>query len=178
MNGELIQAGSGTEVARLLRAVNDREKSIQDLKQAWVHASHSTIAEAILQGDDLIKAKDLCGHGEWLDKLEEYAPSVSIRTVQTYMKLARNTQRAALLTETGSIRQALALLDGGGAQGEVGEPEKHRPFFMEAIYRGDKYVKMLFRKEHPIATYPESTKDKLRELFAPVVKELWPGRIG
>ena len=76
-------------------------------------AAQSAVAHARRAGQLLIEAKAGLAHGSWLSWLGEHCPTISERTAQAYMRVARdwpvleaNPQRVADLP----LRDALALL--------------------------------------------------------------------
>jgi len=82
---------------------------------AAINAEHDSVERAALSaveharraGALLVDAKAQLDHGAWLPWLAANCPSVSKRTAQAYMRLAKaNAQRVAHLT----VREALALL--------------------------------------------------------------------
>lgn len=93
--------------------------------------ANSKAAEAIQHATNcglmLLQAKASLKHGEWLPWLEAQIESghltIKKRQAQTYMHLASNTQRAAYLEESSSIRAALELL----SDKEPGESQPSLP---------------------------------------------------
>jgi hypothetical protein len=78
-----------------------------------VSAGLSALQHAKRAGDLLRQARAHCEHGSWLPWLREHCPSVSPRTAQAYMRIAREwptleakAQRVAYLP----VREALDLL--------------------------------------------------------------------
>ena len=64
---------------------------------------------AIQAGGFLIKAKEIAGHTNWKKWVADNISSVSIRTVQNYMKLAKKAedpQYASLVNDAGTLRAA------------------------------------------------------------------------
>lgn len=94
----------------LSKTINEREQTIAQLKLRTVDSANQTIAEAMLQGQDLIRAKAITPHGLWLDWLAAHCPNISQQTASVYMRIASNYQHASSLDDVGSIRQAPALL--------------------------------------------------------------------
>jgi Protein of unknown function (DUF3102) len=94
-------------------ALLDLAQAIDREHQAAIGATRTAIEHAVTCGKLLVQAKGTLPHGEWLYWLEANT-SVSTRTAQVYMRLARelpklseeNAQRAALLT----IRDAIVAV--------------------------------------------------------------------
>lgn len=63
------------------------------------------ITAAINAGQQLIAAKELVGHGNWLKWIEDNCEGITPRTAQNYMKLA-TTKHVAYLSQATSLRQA------------------------------------------------------------------------
>ena len=86
---------------------------INDAHEHACRAAQSAIAHARRAGDLLIEAKAEVEHGSWLSWLGEHCHTISKRTAQAYMRVARDwpileakAQRVADLP----LRDALALL--------------------------------------------------------------------
>ena len=78
-------------------------------------AMKSTLEHAMVCGDLLIEAKAKLEHGEWLPWLAEHCKSLSERTAQIYISLAKNraaleAKSAASADLTMTIRDALELI--------------------------------------------------------------------
>jgi hypothetical protein len=70
-------------------------------------AARSSLEHALQVGNDLIKAKALCGHGQWLKWLEANA-AMTDRTARRYMRIARHWDKSDTvsdLTPTEILRQ-------------------------------------------------------------------------
>jgi hypothetical protein len=170
---------AATRLATLGRKVRDREETIGQLKDQFLARGHEYLAEVILQGADLLAAKELAGHGHFGDWLREHFPA-SDRTARTYMRLASNRQRASdlagsasSLEEADSIRQALALILPPPDNGEPGTARSW-PVFIEAVARITKWVKYV--QKEPIDRWPEPNRDRLKTELEPIAKHLWPDR--
>lgn len=160
------------ELVTLARVCNDRENTIA-LLASKTHASASEwLAEAILQGADLIAAKARLKHGQWLDWLKAHCPSIHYLKANRYMRLAENLSRVKDLTEAGSLREALALCDAPVEPSK--EQSKQWPAYMEGIRRWSKLRN--FIAAHPIKEWPPEGVECLREDVEPVARELWPER--
>jgi hypothetical protein len=153
------------------RRIKDREEAIQLLKKQAIKDCNNAVCEALLQGQDLLEAKKLCGHGNFVEWLDTHCPELSARTAQRYMLLAANTTRVSHLEEAASIRAALALCE-VEEQAERREP-KRWPAFLEAIQRFDKFCGYVHR--NPLSAWPAEGLDKLREQMLPIAAALWPG---
>ena len=95
------------------------------------HRAASSVVEHVLRcGALLIEAKAQGQHGGWLSWLAEHCPSISTRTAQAYMRLARrwpeleaNAQRVALLP----LRDVLKVLAGPREAHNSGDEEWFTP---------------------------------------------------
>jgi hypothetical protein len=91
----------------VVRSLTSLASAINAEHDAALHAAMTAIEHARRAGALLIDAKDQLPHGSWLPWLAEHCPTISVRTAQGYMRLARaDAQRVAHLT----VRDALALL--------------------------------------------------------------------
>ena len=91
----------------LVRSLSSLAASINAEHDAAEHAARSAVDHARRAGALLIDAKAQLPHGSWLPWLAEHCPTISERTAQVYMQLAKaNPQRVAGL----SVREALAVL--------------------------------------------------------------------
>lgn len=75
------------------------------------HALERGLEHAIRAGLLLLQAKEFCGHGRWLQWLDDNFEG-SARTANAYMRVASNPQRVADL----SFRGALRMLGGEAAE--------------------------------------------------------------
>jgi len=90
---------------------------IVDAHAAATSAAMSALEHARRAGELLIEAKDQLEHGAWLPWLSENCPTVSVRTAQNYMAIARcwpdiadaNTQRVAHFTVGGALAHLATL---------------------------------------------------------------------
>jgi hypothetical protein len=156
----------------LSKAINDRETTIAQLKLRTVDTANQTIAEAMLQGQDLIRAKAIIPHGLWLDWLAAHCPNISQQTASVYMRIASNYQRASSLDDVGSIRQALAMLMDKG--GEPASEPKRWPAPIEGVRRLSLVMDYWTRTK--FVEWPEENKDAARDVLLPAARQLWPDR--
>src|SRR5256885_15565240 len=89
--------------------------------QAGEEATRRGILEFKKAGDALLKAKEACGHGQWLPWLKKHV-KFSARTARRYMRLASAWQDK--MATMANLTDALALLakDDGDAE-EADGPE-------------------------------------------------------
>jgi hypothetical protein len=91
----------------VVRSLTSLASAINSEHDAALRAAMTAVEHARRAGALLIDAKDQLPHGSWLAWLAEYCPTISVRTAQGYMRLARaDAQHVAHLT----VRDALALL--------------------------------------------------------------------
>jgi hypothetical protein len=169
---DLIQPGSQrqTQLISMAREINEREDTIQSMKEKTLAAAHTWIAEVCPQGQSLLKAKSLLTHGLWMDWLRIHCPNISQWTANAYMRVAANLGRIPNLEESVSLRAALALCVKQGDP--VAKPAKSWPPYLEALGRVSKFTALVTK--NPLADWPQEGRDKLREELEPVVVELWP----
>lgn len=166
-------SNSISQLTALARRIKSREETIEALRARTLQGVYQSLAEVVLQGEDLIKVKALCPHGNWLPWLRVNCPKLSERRAQRYMALARKAPRAADLSEADSLRSALALCDMEGDSSGPQQPKRWPPF-MEAIGRLSKLVGFVNR--FPITQWPSDGLDKFRDELKPVASLLWPER--
>ena len=171
---DLIQPGSQrqTQLITMAREINEREDTIQSMKEKTLAAAHAWIAEVCLQGQSLLKAKSLLTHGLWMDWLRIHCPKISQWTANAYMRVAANWGRvtkdedAAVL----SLRAALVLCS------EKGDPapknSRSYPGYLEVLCRVGKFTDLV--QKHPLANWPDEGLQKLRIDLEPIARELWP----
>jgi len=95
---------------RLAKKINATHFKADRLWKTVKEKNQQLIREVIRCGKLLDKAKNLCGHGNWLTWLEDNCKGIGERTAQKYISLAKhaalpNTNHDSLL-EFGSLRQA------------------------------------------------------------------------
>lgn len=158
------------DLSTIARAINDREEAIAILKKQSLERAADALSEVILQGADLLRVKSSLRHGQWLPWLSANCSRISARTANDYMRLASNPQRAADLLSSGSIRQALALLE------EHTEEEAKKgsrwPPYIEAMGRLSKLIGYVER--FPVEQWPSEGLEKFREDLQPIAAKLWP----
>lgn len=159
-----------TKLHDLARRINDREAAIEQLRSRTCIAASEAVAEALLQGQDLIAAKAELKHGLWMDWLKAHCPK-SVRHAQRYMLLARNAPRVSYLDEADSIRGALMLCD--SVDKEQTE-SKRWPAYLEAINRTSKLVK--FFDSNAFDSWPVEGVERLKEQWRPIAVKLWPDK--
>jgi hypothetical protein len=160
---------SNNELFTIARRINDREKVIEQLRSKTETVASTVVAEALLQGCDLLAAKAQVKFGEWESWLRAHCPR-SIRNAQRYMRLAMNHPRIA--EGTNSLRAALALCE-TNEEHDKGEP-KRWPAYIQAIGRLGKLSE--FVEHNPISNWPVEGRDKFKEDLEPLARQLWPER--
>ncbi len=158
------------ELHKIAKRVNERERLIDDLKSKTSQVASSAVAEAILQGQDLIKARALVPSGCWLDWLAANCPRIHDSTARRYMTVARNCAR---VHDSSSLRQALALLAKDNSPASSSRP-KECPEHLQILYLFSRAVK--YSLLHSFKRCPEETKAELRKELEPLVMDLWPER--
>jgi hypothetical protein len=160
----------GRELHAIARRINEREETIQKEKGRIVGIINATLAEAILQGIDLLKAKMLARHGNFMDWVSVNCPRIGHRQCTSYMNIARNWKHDSNLTDADSIRAALLLCASNDPESD--KPKKQWVPYLEAIYRFGKATS--FASPEEISQYPVEGQDELRKIMAPHCSVLWP----
>jgi hypothetical protein len=130
-------------------------------------------------GQLLMQSHNRCPKGEWEWWLKNNT-RLSKSTAERWMRLARDPSR---VTDATSLREALATIS-GGENGEKGQKEERSLVpYLQALDRVSKLCGFIERNkpkdaQEMLGWIPEEGKQKLREDLEPVVRELWPGRIG
>jgi hypothetical protein len=162
------------ELGDIARSISEREATIDSLKRQTVDKANQAVTEAILQGQELIKARSMVPHGLWEEWLKVNCPTVSMRNAQRYVSLAKQiATHVSLLNDADSIRSALALIADQRPIDKVQELEERKwPTYLEGIYRASKWLGFIER--NPLDKWPDEGKTKLKEDLEPVAKALWP----
>lgn len=158
----------------LARRINQRESQIEVLKKQTIDQANAAICEALLQGKDLLAAKAMCKHGEWLDWISAHCPALSVSTINRYMRVATMYSTKKELIAAESLRAALLLCTEDKPGSEGTQQPRTWPPFQEGMGKAWKFVEYV--KRHPLGQWPGDTVAALREDLEPVAKELWPER--
>lgn len=159
------------DLSSMARRINAREETIGQLKRRALNSAAETIGEVLLQGQDLLAVKRSMPHGQWLSWLSVHCPIIKERMAQRYMQLAANPSRVSDLMETGSLRQALLLLE---ENPEKKGQTKQWPPYLEAIGRLSKLAG--YMKRFPVEQWPDEGLEKFREDLEPIAARLWPDK--
>ncbi len=157
------------ELVTIERGIKDREETIDKLRNLTACRANELLAEVLLQGQALIQAKASLNHGEWLPWLAIHFPKTP-QVAQAYMRLA-NAKHDLHLNASGSVRQALALLNEPEPASNGGKPQRW-PSFLEGINRLSRFTG--FITKNPIEAWPAEGLDQLREDLLPIASKLWP----
>lgn len=177
---DLIKPGGarGHQLTSLAREINDGQDAIAALEDQTNKKAADWLCEISLQGQRLLKIKEIVGHGKWLEWLGSNCPLVSERNAQRYMRAASNPlpQADLDLNGAGTLKQVLKLCADGRGRDPAGKdaPGKSWPTFLEGLGKFSKSV--AYAVKHPLSLWPAEGKAKLRETLEPVVRELWPER--
>jgi hypothetical protein len=167
MNNELTKIDA-RELHELAENINKREAVIEELKQSTLKAADGTLAEAILQGQDLIKCRSIVPHGQWDNWLAAHCPTICRRSGYLYMSLAKNVQRVA---QMGSIRSALALLKEHNETSTKSEDDQW-PAYHHILHA---ISKLIGRFEHlKKDDWPSEAQTEARNRMLPIFKGLFP----
>ncbi len=150
------------------REIRDNWEVIESLETNLLDKGNEWIREMALQGQRLIHAKTQLKHGDWMPWVEASFPG-KYQRINHCMRIASNLSRVTNLTASESLRQVLALC--APDKPSAGEP-KRWPAPIEANYRLSKFVG--FVEDHPVAGWPQESKDATREMLLPINKALYP----
>lgn len=158
---------SGEKLKRIADRIREREALLTAATGKVYVAVRTTLKLALLQGEDLCAAKKLVPYGFWKDWCKANFPG-SYDRAHSYMRLA---QHAPLNDNFESFR---GLTDALRHLAERREHEQTQwPFYLHGTARIAKILK--FFVLHPLNTWPEEARDKVRRMLAPLAKGLWPG---
>jgi hypothetical protein len=104
--------------------LSDLAARINAEHEAAVVAIKRGIEHSIAAGELLLEAKAKVGHGNWLPWLKANCPTVSERTAQLYMRLARHREelsKSATVADL-TMKAALELLHDGASDDDI-EPD-------------------------------------------------------
>jgi hypothetical protein len=172
---DLIKPGGarGHQLNSLAREINDGQDAIDSLKDQTEKKGAELLCEIMLQGQRLLKIKEIVGHGKWLEWLGANCPLTTERNAQRYMREAANPPDAADLDGAESALMALRLCE--DRRSAVGNGEaKSWPAFIEGLGKFSKSV--AYAVKHPLSLWPAEGRAKLRETLEPIFKDLFPER--
>lgn len=86
-------------------------------EEAQTYASKA-VERALVAGDLLLKAKAQCQHGQWLPWLRAHCPAISTRTIQNYMRVARELPAEKRTDAYLSLNEVLRLVAGPATDAE------------------------------------------------------------
>lgn len=155
---------------KLCHEINEREQAISQLKKSTEDYASQAVAEAILQGQCLIKARSMVPGRQFKEWLICNCPQVRQRQAYNYIKVASSVQRDAQIAGASSIRQALLLCD----EPEQSEPKPKQeapPAYIVALNKINALVK--FEADHPVKEWPDEGKEEARKMLKPLAAELW-----
>ena len=161
------------ELHSLAQSINNREPTILALRDKTEEMASQAVAEAVLQGQDLLAARAKIPKGLWLDWLAANCTAVKKSTAYSYMSLALHWPNFQQIGNATSLRAALLLCERNDPDRKT-DKSKACPAFVQTIYLFSRATKFL--RKHPIATCPVETQDKLRTELEPTARALWPDR--
>lgn len=123
------------ELEDLARKIKASHQATCQMAKQIREQCNEAVAEAILCGQALIRAKEICGHGRFLAWLKEKCPKIETRTAQNYMRLA-NTKHVSYLERASTLRQAYLMV--GVIQDKEQVTKKTEPARVEASDAPDK----------------------------------------
>lgn len=158
----------------LAKAINEREEAILMIKNKTIEVAGSAVVEARLQGNDLLKAKEMLSHGSWLPWLESHCPRIGERQAQRYIRLAQkwslNPSSRTDLDACTSIHEALEIF--ATPRTDATPPAEPMPAYLQTIQLFSRAMK--FVTTQPMDVFPDEAKAKLRNELQPIVSRLWP----
>lgn len=167
---ELLKPGGSRnlQLTSLAREISNRQETLELLEKKVENTGSDYVCEAILQGEALIRVKELVGHGNFMNWIRIHCPTVSHDCCNKYMLIARNSERVRNLP---GIRAALMLCRNNGDHETNGKPQSWPPY-IEALGKATRFIGYIER--HPVQSWPEEGKEKLKGELLPVAAALWP----
>lgn len=159
-----------SDLRELARAIRSRQDEINAQKDDLVARANGIGRNLRLQGLDLLKAKNLVGHGDWLEWLAVHSPATSPRVAQYCMKIA-NANSSSHFDECDTWAECRALMtsDKTPATKERPWPAKKNIANLKLM---DRWLKAL--ATDPLNQCPETIKRLYRQRLQPIAAQLWP----
>jgi hypothetical protein len=173
----LIKPGCATRLQELSRRIKSREQTIKALDQSVDKAADACVCEIILQGQDLLEAKDLVNHGSWMEWVRSHFPG-SHSTALNWMWLAEkfgghSQQLTNLIRQGYSVSVLYALRRRASPAVDSEEPKKlPPPIFVLLPDRTCALVRDYMREDR--SRWPAEAMQKLRADVQPLAADLWP----
>lgn len=157
----------------LAREINAGEDTLQEIREQVLTRARQAMPEIILQGQRLLCAKAHLPADQWGNWLGGNCPKVTLAAANHYIHRAQRADEE--LTDS---KQFLLLFYNEKPAQEEGkpDPETKWPMDLDGIHRMSRAVS--FFERHPLSKWTEISKKRLREIWEPVVKELWPDKFG
>lgn len=165
---DLLKPGGSRnlQLNSLAREIIERQDTLELLERKVEDTGSSYVCEAILQGECLIRVKQMVGHGNFMNWVKIHCPTVSHIHCNRYMLIAKNSARVKNMP---SLRAALLLCrnetNGNGST-------KSWPAYIEALGKAAKFLGYIER--HPLQSWPTEGKEKLKGDLLPLAAALWP----
>lgn len=155
----------------LAKEINAGEDTIEEIREQVLTRARQAIPEIILQGQRLICARAHIPSDQWENWLAGNCPKVTPPRAAHYIHRAQRTDEA--LTDSKQIC-LLFYKEKEVEEAEKPDPSLGWPADLEGLNRMSRAVS--FFERHPLAKWTEVSKKRLREIWEPVAKELWPER--
>jgi len=166
---EKLETRHNQTLVALAREINAGEETIEAIRDQVISRVRQAAPEIILQGQRLLCAKAHVEAANWGDWLAGNCPKIPPAAAAHYIHRAQRAEEE--LTDAKQCR----LLFYDSTEVEVEKPKDKWPEDLDGLNRVSRTFN--FFERHPLAKWPEPSKKRLREILAPVVKELWPGGI-
>lgn len=101
-----MSIANSTELHKLKRTINDSAEAVESLVKSVKDKSRQALAEALVCGGALLKAKFILGFGQFEKWCRENCKKVSEKTARNYMRLAKGQSVADLLATGGGLKEA------------------------------------------------------------------------
>ncbi len=163
-----LSKAAAFDLHNLAARINQRQTTIEELRTRTQDYAGQAVAEALLQGQDLIKAQSIVPRPLWPDWLKAQCPTLEPTSARKYISLA--SQRA--IADAQPLRQALLFVFPDHAQPRETHEPKRWPEYQEGVLRLSRALS--FIEDHPLTRWPPESQDRARELLAPIVQALWP----
>ena len=167
----MIEMRHNQTLLALSKEINAGEETIQEIREQVLSRAMQAMPEIILQGQRLLCAKAHIPADQWENWLAGNCPKVTPPRAAHYIHRAQRTDEE--LTDSKQI--CLLFYNEKEADNtEKPDPSLKWPADLDGINRMSRAVS--FFERHPLAKWNDASKKRLREIWEPVVKELWPER--
>lgn len=147
------------------------ENHIAEAKKHYADAmstASETLKSAMLCGRELLLARDVFTHGDWLSALKRYWPEIKRSTAYNYIRLAENSKLLGNLETTAEAYQKLGIMPTAPVETDTTNTDP-RPVVItvEAVERWGHKIEA---RKGDVLTWPMEKRQKLKEALRPVAE--------